>query len=168
MADQARLQAEQAAYIAQVRSAQAAFTVEKLDTTYQAPARSLWAGLSVDRPVFKADQTNDLRVEFVLFNDDNKAIDPKIQESRIVINGKELDDSALILSSVPKEVRSRVCHQERVFNSIVISGTSSRKPDSIEYLGRALVSSPQRSCSESCPKKLTDLGLGHEGLREAQ
>jgi hypothetical protein len=106
MADQARLQAEQAAYIAQVRSAQAAFAAEKLDTAYQTPAGSLWAGLSVNHPVFRADQTKDLRIEFTLVNDGDKPIDPKITKSQILINGKELGHSGLILSSVQEGDRS--------------------------------------------------------------
>jgi hypothetical protein len=107
MAEQARLQAEQAAYIAQVRSAQPAFAAEKLDTTYQTPAGSLWAGLSVNHPVFRADQTKDLRIEFTLVNDSDKPIDPKITKSQILINGKELGHSGLILSSVQKGDRSK-------------------------------------------------------------
>jgi hypothetical protein len=36
---------------------------------------------------------------------DHKEIDPKIPESRIVINGKELSDSGMILSSVQQGAR---------------------------------------------------------------
>ena len=61
--------------------------------------------MSVNHPIFKAGQTKDLRIEFTLVNDGDKVIDPKIPESRIVINGKELSDSGLILSSVQKGAR---------------------------------------------------------------
>jgi hypothetical protein len=84
-------------------SAQAA----KLTTADQKKAGALWAGLSVNQPAFRVGQTKDMRVEFTLVNDGDKAIAPKITESRIVINDKELDDSALIFSSVPKEARSQ-------------------------------------------------------------
>ena len=76
-------------------------------TTDQPKAGSLWAGLSANHPIFKAGQTKDLRIEFTLVNDGDKVIDPKIAESRIVINGKERTDSGLIFSSVEKGTRSR-------------------------------------------------------------
>ena len=75
-------------------------------TADQKKAGSLWAGLSVNHPIFKAGQTKDLRIEFTLVNDGDQVIDPKIPESQIVINGKELSDSGLILSSVQKGARS--------------------------------------------------------------
>ena len=63
--------------------------------------------MSVNHPIFKAGQTKDLRIEFTLVNDGDKVIDPKIPESQIVINGKELTDSGLIFSSVQKGTRFR-------------------------------------------------------------
>ena len=95
---------ERAAALA--RSAQAALAAAKLGTADQKKVGSLWAGLSVNHPIFKAGQTKDLRIEFTLVNDGDKPIDPKIADSRIVINGKELADSGLILSSVQKGSRS--------------------------------------------------------------
>jgi len=106
-AELARAQADRVTYLAQVRSAQAAFATAKLGTTDQTKAGSLWAGLSVNHPVFKAGQTRDLIIEFTLVNDGDKVIDPKIADSRIVINGTELSDSGLILSSVQKGARFR-------------------------------------------------------------
>ena len=61
--------------------------------------------MSVNHPIFKAGQTKDLRIEFTLVNDGDKVIDPKIPESRIVIDGKELGESGSILSSVQKGTR---------------------------------------------------------------
>ena len=78
----------------------------KLGTADQKNAGSLWAGLSVNHPIFKAGQAKDLRIEFTLVNDGDKVIDPKIADSRLVINGKELSDSGLILSSVQKALVS--------------------------------------------------------------
>jgi hypothetical protein len=97
-AEHARALAEERA-VALARSAQA---VAKLTTPDQKNPGSLWAGLSVNHLVFKSGQTRDLRIEFTLVNDGNKVIDPKIPESQIVINGKELSDSGMILSSVQK------------------------------------------------------------------
>jgi hypothetical protein len=102
MAEQARDQALQARELAQVRTAQAALVVAKLGAADQPEAGSLWAGLSVNHPIFKAGQTTDLRIEFTLANDGDKVIDPRIEDSRIVINGKEHTDSGLILNSVQK------------------------------------------------------------------
>ena len=105
MAEQARAQAERATYLAHMESAQAALAAAKLGTADQKQAGSLWAGLSVNHPIFKAGQTKDLRIEFTLVNDGNKVIDPKFADSRLVINGKELAESGLILSSFQKGAR---------------------------------------------------------------
>jgi hypothetical protein len=107
MADQARAQALLARDLAQMESAQAALATAKLGITEQPKAGSLWAGLTVNHPILRAGQTKDLRIEFTLVNDGDEAIDPKIPDSRIVINGKELSDSRLILGSVQKGARFR-------------------------------------------------------------
>jgi hypothetical protein len=107
LAEQARDQAQRATYLAQVRSAQAAFATAKLDTADQKTVGSLWAGLSGNHPIFRVGQTKDLRVECTLVNDGDKVIDPKIPESHIVVNGKELSGSGLILSNAQKDARSR-------------------------------------------------------------
>jgi hypothetical protein len=106
MAEQnARLQAERALYVAQIRSAQAAFDAAKLGTANQKKTETLWAALSINHAVVKAGQTKELRIGFSLVNDGDKVIDPKIAYSHIVINGKELTDAGLILSSVAKDRR---------------------------------------------------------------
>jgi hypothetical protein len=105
LAAQARDQALYARDLAQVRSAQASLLAAKLGTTDQPKAGSIWAGLSVNHPVFKAGQMKDLRIEFTLVNDGDKVIDPKISESQIIINGKELTDSGVILSRVQQGLR---------------------------------------------------------------
>ncbi len=56
MAEQARAQAERATYLAQVRSAQAAFATVKLGTADQKTTGSLWAGLSVNHSIFALSQ----------------------------------------------------------------------------------------------------------------
>jgi hypothetical protein len=98
----ARNRAEEARYLAQVRSAQAALSAPNLGNTIQPKAGSLWAALSINHAIFKAGQTKDLRIEFALVNDGDKVIDPKIPESRIIINGEEFADSGLVFG---KDVR---------------------------------------------------------------
>ena len=112
LAEQARNQADRARDLAQVRSAQAALVATKLGTTDQPKAGSLWAALSASHAIFKAGQTKDLRIEFTLVNDGDKVIDPKIADSRIVINGKERTDSGLIFSSVQKGDRFKALSPE--------------------------------------------------------
>jgi hypothetical protein len=86
-------------------SAQAAFVAAKLGTADQAKSGSLWAGLSVNHPILRAGERKDLRIEFTLVYDGDKVIDPRIMETRIVINGKELTDSGMILRSERKGER---------------------------------------------------------------
>jgi hypothetical protein len=104
-ADNARAQAERALYAAQLNSAQAAFSAAKPGTANQQKTKSVWAALSINHAVFQAGQTKDLRIEFSLVNDSDKVIDPKIGESQILINGRELADSNSIFGRVPKDVR---------------------------------------------------------------
>ena len=105
MADHARAQALLMRDLAQSEAAQAVLAAAKLGTADQKKEGSLWAGLSANHPIFRAGQANDLRIEFTLVNDGDQVIEPKIPESRIVINGKELSDSGTILSSVQKGTR---------------------------------------------------------------
>jgi hypothetical protein len=93
--------------LAQREAAQNTLAAAKLGTDDQKKKGSLWAGLSVNHPIFRAGQTKDLRIELTLVNDGDQVIDPKIPESRIVINGKELTDSGMILRSVQQGDRSK-------------------------------------------------------------
>jgi hypothetical protein len=106
-AEQARNQALLERDLAQREAAQAALVAAKPGTTNQAKSGSLWAGLSVNHIVFKTGQTKDLRIEFTLVNDSDKVIDPKIADSLITINGKQVAASGLILSSVAQGARSQ-------------------------------------------------------------
>jgi hypothetical protein len=107
VAQHARSQALQARYLAELRSAQAALGTGNLSNTVQPKTGNLWAGLSVNHLIFKAGQTKDLRIELTLVNDDAKVIDPKIAESRIIVNGEELADSGFLASSVRGDARSQ-------------------------------------------------------------
>ena len=69
--------------------------------------RKVWASLSVNRPLFHAGWTKELTVYFTLVNDGSETIDPKIESSKIIINGVALEDSGFILSNGPRDKRWR-------------------------------------------------------------
>jgi hypothetical protein len=112
-AERARAEAERARYVTQVRAAEAAFNATSVGEADRPVAGSLaanhegglWAALTLNHSVFEQGATKDLSVEFTLVNDSDKAIDPKIAESRININGQDLADSARILGNVPRDTR---------------------------------------------------------------
>jgi hypothetical protein len=108
----ARAQAERARYAILVQSAQAQFTSKAPDPADQpdeglsAPKRGgLWAALGVNHVVFRRGEVKELNLEFTLVNDGEATIDPKIAESRIVVNGQELADSGFILGNGPRDAR---------------------------------------------------------------
>jgi hypothetical protein len=108
----ARQQAERARYAAQVQSAQALFVSKAADPSdhpeegLPAPkANGIWAALGVNRVVFRQSEVKGLTIEFTLVNDGEATIDPKIGESRIVVQGKELADSGLIMGNGPRDAR---------------------------------------------------------------
>jgi hypothetical protein len=112
-AERARAEAERARYVAQVRSAEAAFDATKVGTA-DGPAAGpptarrqggLWAALALNHPVYEQGQTKDLSIEFTVVNDGDRVVDPKIAESRIIINGEDLADSARILGAGPRDAR---------------------------------------------------------------
>jgi len=139
-AENARAQAEKA--VAQARSAQVVFTANKAGTTDQPKAGSLWAVLSVNHPLFKAGQTKDLRIEFTLVNDGDGVTDPKISESRIVINGKELADSGLILGSGPNDARFKALSPGDSLQFSLLLGDEFKEPGTyrVSWKGRGFQS----------------------------
>lgn len=66
---------------------------------------NLWAALSVSRPLFHAGSTSELFIHFTLVNDGGETADPKIESSKIVINGVELEESGFILGSGLRDAR---------------------------------------------------------------
>ena len=107
---------------------QAALAAAKLGTSDQKKSGRLWAGLSVNHPIFIAGQTKDLRIEFTLVNDGDSVIDPKIEDSRIVINGKERTDSGLIFSSVENGSRFRALSPGESLQFDCLLGDQFREP----------------------------------------
>lgn len=53
---------------------------------------TLWAAVSVNRPSFREGWTKDLQIFFTVVNDGNRVTDPKIEETRIIVNGEELNE----------------------------------------------------------------------------
>jgi hypothetical protein len=102
-AENARVQAAMA--IDHARSAQVALNATKPASTSRPETGNLWAALTINHPVFTVGQTKDLRIQLCLVNEVDNVIDPKIPESRIVINGKELTDSGLMLRSAAQNAR---------------------------------------------------------------
>ncbi len=71
----------------------------------RADSKPLWAGLSINRPVFQEGRTGDRQITFTLVNDGDKVIDPKVASSKLSVNGKPLADSAFILGNGPRDDR---------------------------------------------------------------
>jgi hypothetical protein len=108
----ARAAAERAVYASLIRSAQAqvvskaSYADDHPEEGSPVPKRGgLWVALGVNHVVFRRGDAKGLDVEFSLVNDSEETIDPKIAESRIVVNGKELVDSGLILGNGPRDAR---------------------------------------------------------------
>jgi hypothetical protein len=69
--------------------------------------RGLWAALAVNHAVFQPGETTGLMIEFTLINDGDTVLDPQVGKSRIIVNGEELPDSALVLSRGPRDAAFR-------------------------------------------------------------
>lgn len=68
----------------------------------------LWAGISVSQPVFvsKNDTVAGIfQINFTIVNDGDKTIDPEINSSKLLVNGKELKDWEFLVSNGPKDNR---------------------------------------------------------------
>ena len=128
LAQLARDEALRARFLAQASSAQAALNAAKPGSTEQAKTGNLWAALTVSHSTFQQGQTKDLRIEFTLVNDGDQVIDPKIGESRIVINGKELAGSGLIFNSVAKDARFTALAPEESLQFNVLLGDHFKEP----------------------------------------
>ena len=69
------------------------------------PKAKLWAGLSVTSPTIGADDVQDgqfFMVSFALVNDGDKTVNPEIDSSQFVVNGKELKDWGFIIMNGPR------------------------------------------------------------------
>jgi hypothetical protein len=97
-------------------------------TSVQPKTDNLWAALSINHALFVTGQTKGLKIEFSLVNDGDKVIDPKIADSRIVINGKELAESGLIFGGVPNDVRIKPFAPGKTLQFNVLIGDHFKEP----------------------------------------
>ncbi len=61
----------------------------------------LWSAITVSQPVFQQGRTENLLIWFAVVNDSNATVDPKIGDSHLFINGKELKDWGFIVANGP-------------------------------------------------------------------
>jgi hypothetical protein len=154
--DHARAQAERAAALA--RFTQAGFSAPIQGNTVPRIAGNLWAALSANHAVFVTGQTKDLRIEFNLVNDGDEVIDPKMAESHIIINDKELIESGSVLGSVPKEARFNSLAPGESLQFSLLLGNQFKKPGTyrVSWKGAGFQS------SEMVLRILPDLGAQTE------
>jgi hypothetical protein len=117
---------EKAAALA--RFTQAGLSTAIRGNTVQPKTDNLWAAMSINHAVFMTGQTKDLRIEFSLVNDGDQVIDPKIAESHIVINGKELTDSGSILKRSLKEATIKALSPGDTLQFGVVFGDHFKEP----------------------------------------
>lgn len=70
--------------------------------------QSLWAAISVSHPVFDADVISEdpFLIHLALVNDGDKIIDPELESSQLLVNGKELGaDWSFTISIGPRDHR---------------------------------------------------------------
>jgi hypothetical protein len=125
----------------QARSAQVALNAAKQGSTVQPKTGNVWAALGVNHPVLKAGQTTELRIEFSLVNYGDKVIDPKIADSQIMINGKEL--AASVFGGVAKDTRSKALSPGDSLQFDVLLGDHFKEPATyrLSWKGTAFQSS---------------------------
>jgi hypothetical protein len=70
--------------------------------------KKLWAGISVNRPIFEAsanDRPTGPVIYFTVVNDSNDTVDPEMNSSNLFINGTKLTAWPRTISSGPRDVR---------------------------------------------------------------
>jgi hypothetical protein len=69
------------------------------------PGAKLWAGLGVTSPVVSADEVtypDFFMLFFTLVNDGDKTVNPEVDASQLLVNGKELKDWGFIIGNGPR------------------------------------------------------------------
>ncbi|WFB37480.1 hypothetical protein P3T73_06875 [Kiritimatiellota bacterium B12222] len=64
----------------------------------------LWAAVSVTKPVFQSNSTENLQIFFALVNDGKTTVNPETDSSRLFINGKELEAWSFIVANGPRSM----------------------------------------------------------------
>ena len=66
----------------------------------QAPSQTtLWAGIGVRQPLFRVHETEKLSVSFIVVNDMQTEVNPRIESSHLFINGREPTDWAIVIGN---------------------------------------------------------------------
>lgn len=68
------------------------------------PAKKLWAVLSVNEPVFRSDTVGRLNICFAVVNDGKTPVNAERDDSRLLINGRELEDWSFIVRNGPRSM----------------------------------------------------------------
>lgn len=71
--------------------------INHVNANRQAP--NLWAAVGTGKNLYQELWNEDLMIHFTLVNDGSETIDPKTELSKLIINGKVLEDSAFIFSN---------------------------------------------------------------------
>src|SRR5438045_3933636 len=67
---------------------------------------ALWAAISVNEPVVEWEVTGGpFTISFGLVNDGDKAVDPEVGQSQLLVNGKGLKDWGFIIGNGPRDNR---------------------------------------------------------------
>jgi RNA polymerase sigma factor (sigma-70 family) len=89
--------------------------------------KGLWAALGVGRPLFQVGEKGGPKLTFGLVNDGDKAIDPKISSSKMLVNGKALPGFMRALDR-PNEARFRSLPPGDYLLFTVVLGDYFKKP----------------------------------------
>ena len=69
------------------------------------PTPQLWAGISADSPMIELGSHPSIQLSFALINDSESTVNPGIDGSKLVINGQEWPESALLFGNGPRDSR---------------------------------------------------------------
>jgi len=66
--------------------------------------KKLWVAISINRPVFVSKKKNEsFVIAFGIVNEGDKTVDPEVNSSKLLVNGKELKDWPFIIASGPRD-----------------------------------------------------------------
>jgi hypothetical protein len=69
--------------------------------------KGLWAGISVSHPAYVPGRAwaSPFVIHFAVVNDGDKTVDPQLEASKLLVNGKELEDWAFNIAQGPRDNR---------------------------------------------------------------